>query len=87
MNTIRLSNISLKDFRRFLVDNGCVLVSTSKGRGGHEKWKKPGIPKPVTLQTHVTPVTLLCIKANLQTLGLTRKDLEDWLLKDTKSKR
>ena len=39
MNTYKLSNVSLTQFRQFLSDIGCVCVSTS---GGHEKWKKEG---------------------------------------------
>ena len=43
MNTVRLSNISLKDFRQFLFDTGCSrTASGTKGRGGHEKWEKEG---------------------------------------------
>lgn len=87
MNTIRLSNIALNDFRRFLFDMGCERVATSKGRGGHEKWRKEGIPRPITLQTHVDPVAEQCVKSNLQTLGLTRKDYERWYLSTAKKKK
>lgn len=33
----RLSNISLADFRRFLIAQGLALKGTN---GGHEKWDK-----------------------------------------------
>ena len=38
MNTVRLSNISLKDFKQFLFDSGCSRIANgTKGRGEHEK--------------------------------------------------
>jgi hypothetical protein len=81
MNTVRLSNIPLADFRRFLFEKGCSRVeSGTKGRGGHEKWTKPGLKRPITLQTHIDPVPERIVKSNLQTLGITRKEFERWLL-------
>jgi hypothetical protein len=80
MNTVRLSNISLADFRRFLFEQGCSRVDNGKGRGGHEKWTKPGLKRPITLQTHIDPVPERIVKSNLQTLGITRKEFENWLL-------
>lgn len=77
MNSFRIGNISLKVFRMFLKDAGCALVSTE---GGHEKWKKPGCLRSIILQTHVSPIPEFIIKNNLRVLGLTRKDLESWLL-------
>ena len=38
MNRLKLSNISLSDFRKFLRYAGCVKADG--GDGGHEKWKK-----------------------------------------------
>lgn len=77
MNTFRLGNISLADFRRFLLHIGCVRVSTS---GGHEKWKKAGCMRSIIVQTHLDPVPERVVRSNLETLGLTRKDLERFLL-------
>lgn len=81
MNTVKLSNIPLDTFRKFLFDMGCRREEkATKGRGGHERWVKDGLPRPIVLQTHVNPVSELAVKSNLRTLGLTRKDLESWLL-------
>lgn len=81
MNTVRMSNIPLADFRRFLFENGCSRISTgTKGRGGHEKWTKPGLKRPITLQTHIDPVPERIVKSNLNTLGISRKEFEKWLL-------
>lgn len=60
MNRVKLSNIPLEDFRRFLFDMGCTRI----------------------VQTHVDPVTEMAVRSNLHSLGLTRKDLEEWLLKN-----
>jgi predicted RNA binding protein YcfA (HicA-like mRNA interferase family) len=71
-------NIPLKDFRKFLEHFGCKIIRT---KGGHEVWSKPGLLRPVILQSHITPVPLHIIKSNLRTLGLTIDDLIDFLKK------
>lgn len=76
MNTYKLSNVSLTQFRQFLSDIGCVCVSTA---GGHEKWKKEGCLRSVILQTHIDPVPEFIVKNNLRTLGLSRNDFIEWL--------
>lgn len=74
MNRQKLSNIPLTDFRRFLLEMGCTLSdSGTKGRGGHEKWIKQGLLRPITLQTHVDPVPELVIRNALATLHMTKK--------------
>jgi len=81
MNTVRLSNISLKDFRQFLFDKGCSRTANgTKGRGGHEKWEKNGMTRPITLQTHVDPVPEHIVRNSLRDLGISRKAFESWLL-------
>ncbi len=83
MNTVKLSNIPLDLFREFLFDQGCTREkkSNTKGRGGHEKWNRADLLRPITLQTHIDPVPEMIVKSNLRTLGLSRKDLEEWLKK------
>ena len=76
MNTYKLSNVSLTQFRQFLSYIGCVCVSTL---GGHEKWKKEGCLRSVILQTHIDPVPEFIVKNNLRTLGLSRNDFIEWL--------
>ncbi len=81
MNTVRLSNIPLKTFREFLFDNGCFRTETgTKGRGGHEKWEKEGLERPITLQTHIDPVPEHIVRNCLRDLGITRKQFETWFL-------
>jgi len=51
MSTRKLSNISLNDFRGFLAKQGLKIINTAKGRGGHEKWARVDLDRPITLQT------------------------------------
>lgn len=72
MSTKKLSNISLKDFRKFLSSEGLNIIKTSKGRGGHEKWSKSGMDRPITIQTHVDPVPEFIVKQVLRHLNMKR---------------
>ena len=76
MNTYKLSNISISQFREFLFDIGCNRISVE---GGHEKWHKAGCLRPVIIQTHIDPIPEFIVKNNLRSLGLTRKDFIEWL--------
>ena len=81
MNRVKLSNIPLRKYREFLFDQGCNRVDNGqKGRGGHEKWVRKDLLRPITLQSHIDPVPEIVVRSNLSTLGLKRKDLEEWLL-------
>ena len=71
MNTYKLSNVSLRDFREFLVKAGCKFESV---KGGHEKWTKAGLFRPVIVQTHVDPVPEFIVLNTLRNLGLTKRD-------------
>jgi hypothetical protein len=46
---------------------------------GHEKWSKLNMIRPIILQTHISPIPVFIIKNNLKTLGLSEKDLLDFL--------
>ena len=74
--TRTLSNISLKDFRDFLIYVGCTKTGV---KGGHEKWKKKGCTRSIVFQTHKDPIPRHVVYSNLLTLGLTRDDFELWL--------
>ncbi|MBQ9641408.1 MAG: type II toxin-antitoxin system HicA family toxin [Bacteroidaceae bacterium] len=82
MNRQKLPNIPLSDFRRFLFDMGCSRVAQgTKGRGGHEKWVRDDLLRPITLQTHVDPVSELVVRNTLATLGMTKKQFFDYYYK------
>ena len=76
MNTYKLSNISIAQFREFLFEIGCTRISIE---GGHEKWHKNGCLRPIIIQSHIDPIPEFIIKNNLRSLGLTRKDFIDWM--------
>ena len=74
MTTRKLSNIPLNDFRRFLSSQGLNLIKTTKGRGGHEKWSRSGLDRPITLSTHVDPVPEFIVKQILRHLNMSREE-------------
>jgi len=74
MSTNKLSNISLKVFRKFLKDQGLKIIKTSKGRGGHEKWSRANLDRPITIQTHIDPVPEFIVKQVLRHLEITRDE-------------
>lgn len=71
MSTRKLSNVKLSDYREFLSKAGCKCIGTE---GGHEKWSKQNLTRPIIVQTHIEPVPEFIIKNALRTLGLTKKD-------------
>lgn len=78
MNTVRLSNISIADFKEYLENLGCVRVDN--GNDGHEKWEKEGMTRPVIFQTHIDPIPEFIIRNNLRNLEITRKEFADWYI-------
>lgn len=73
MSTQKLSNISLKDFRKFLTNQGLNLIKDTKGRGGHEKWSRSDLDRPITIQTHIDPVPEFIVKQVLRHLKMNRE--------------
>ena len=72
MSTKKLSNVPLKDFRKFLSNQGLNIIKDSKGRGGHEKWSKQNMERPITIQTHISPVPEFIVKQVLRYLNIDR---------------
>lgn len=85
MNTYRLGNISIADFRLFLAEQGCKEIES--GNTGHEKWTKDGMMRPVVFQTHIDPIPEFIIRNNLRNMGLTANDFRSWLRKHDMKKR
>jgi len=71
-----IKNIPRNSFRNFLRYKGLRLIKTE---GGHEKWWKEGMLRPVILQTHVDPIPEFIIRNNLTSMMSSRKELENWL--------
>jgi hypothetical protein len=71
MSNQGLSNVKIADFREFLQKCGCKKIST---KGGHEKWSRRNLTRPVIFQTHEEPVPEFIVRNALRSLELTRKD-------------
>lgn len=53
------------------------MIKDSKGRGGHEKWSRKDLLRPVTIQTHIDPVPEFIIANVLRNIGMSRDDFFD----------
>lgn len=84
MNTYKISNITLAELRIFLRYYGLTKCDDTKGRGGHEKWEKEGLLRPVTFSNHIDPVPELFIQNMYRNLGLTKKKFIEELQKALK---
>ena len=73
MSTRKLSNISIIEFRKFLESQGLNIIKDTRGRGGHEKWSKSGLDRPITIQTHIEPVPEFIVKQVLRHLKMDRR--------------
>ena len=74
MSTQKITNISLADFERFLAAIGCVKAPS---RGGHKKWHKQGLTRPIIYQSHKDPVPAFIVRNILRDLGMTPQDYFD----------
>ena len=73
MSAGKLSNIPVKDFGKFLEHQGLKLIKDSRGQGGHEKWSRSDLDRPITLQTHIDPVPEFVVKQVLRHLQMDRE--------------
>jgi len=71
-----LKNIGLKDFQRFLLNQGLTCIRT---KGSHEIWSKKDLTRPVIIQSSIDPIPIFIVKNNLRTMGLTTEDLINYL--------
>lgn len=76
MNVKKITNLSLKEIRNFLNNQGLKVKSI---RGGHEKWIGKKLLRPIILQTHIDPVPPHIIKQILRHLDLTNQEFFDVL--------
>ena len=69
--SVRLSNISLKTYRNFLIHIGCKC---NRIEGGHEHWSRTDLRRPLTLQSHIDPVPEFIVKQHLRYLNISRQE-------------
>ncbi|MBR5075299.1 MAG: type II toxin-antitoxin system HicA family toxin [Bacteroidales bacterium] len=72
----RYSNISLRRYRKILKHFGLAKIRTD---GGHEMWYKEGMLRNVVLQSHISPVPEFIVLNNIDTMGITKKELDEAL--------
>lgn len=48
------------------------MIKDTRGRGGHEKWSRSDLDRPITIQTHIDPVPEFIVKQVLRHLNMTR---------------
>ena len=65
-----LRNISLSKYRKFLEHVGCKITRT---KGGHEHWTRSDLNRPLTLQSHISPVPEFIIKQHLRHMEMDKK--------------
>jgi len=71
MSAKHLRNISISKWKAFLELALCKYIGTV---GGHEKWTRSDILRPIIFQTHIDPIPEFIIKNNLRNLNYTKKD-------------
>ena len=76
MSTKHLRNVPLKLFRDFLKDQGC---SCNRQKGGHEHWSRSDLSRPITLQSHISPVPEFILKNALRQLGVDKDFFLNWI--------
>lgn len=76
MSPKKLKNVTLKDFRKFLEYMGLKKI---KIHGGHEKWSKKDMSRPVTIQTHIDPIPEFIVKNCFRNIGCKIEDFEEWI--------
>lgn len=67
----KTKNIPLKKYREFLKHVGCTHIKTT---GGHEKWTRKDLLRPIIVQTHIDPVPEFILLNGLRGLNITKKE-------------
>ncbi|MGI8600148.1 MAG: hypothetical protein ACR2KB_12920 [Chitinophagaceae bacterium] len=67
------SNLPLSTIRKILSHSGCKKLDI---KGGHEKWTRSDLLRPIIIQTHIDPVPTFIILQIMRTLNLSRNDME-----------
>lgn len=70
MSSKHLRNITIAEFQSFLELAKCEYIHT---KGGHEKWTRADLRRPIIFQTHIDPIPEFIIQNNLRVLGYNKK--------------
>lgn len=66
-------------FIKFLEHKGCYPLKDSGG--SHSYWKRPHLPRRITIRKKDKEIPAFHVKTNLKTLGLRFEELEDFMKK------
>lgn len=72
----KLSNISVAELRKVLSKIG---LKEDGGRGGHERWVRPGMKRPVVFPTHTEPVAEFIVRNILRNIGMSKDEFLAYL--------
>lgn len=78
MNTYKLSNIPYKTMIWFLEHQGLKHISTE---GGHAKYTRKDLLRPITIQTHICPVPEFIVSQILKHLKFNKKSFHQYVQK------
>lgn len=71
-----LRNVTIDTFRDFLKWEGLQKTGTN---GGHEKWSKDGLLRPVIIQSHKKIVPERIVKNTLDNIGSSKERFIEFL--------
>ena len=69
MSTFKLSNIPLDTMVWFLNHQGLICIKTD---GGHAKYTRNDLRRPIIIQTHISPVPEFIVSQILKHLGFNK---------------
>ena len=78
MNSYKLSNIPLTTMIWFLEHQGLKHIKTE---GGHAKYTRSDLRRPITIQTHITPVPEFIVSQILKHLCFNKKEFHAYIEK------
>jgi hypothetical protein len=70
MTARHLRNISIAEFQSFPELAQCKFVGIN---GGHEKWTRADLRRPIIFQTHIDPIPEFIIQNILRIMGYNKK--------------
>jgi predicted RNA binding protein YcfA (HicA-like mRNA interferase family) len=70
MSTYKTSNVSLKDFRKFLKLMGAKHI---RDRGGHEVYFHRNLPRSIPIQSHIDPIPEFIVLEVLNYFNISKK--------------
>lgn len=71
-------NLPLSKLRKVLLHQNCKQIGI---QGGHEKWSRNDLLRPIIIQTHIDPVPGFIVLQIMRTLNISRDKMQEILKK------